>query len=351
MYNGDFDFYEKEYNRHVAYSLAVVKAEDLFYDFVRRAGQYILSREEQHLEEIKANMRELTNISELYHGHRLFVLHSIVRIYYLCLFTSRTENLRALELEIDNNLQQIKGHFEKYELDTFYQSIRFLTDFLYFEYYQKTGNNVRADHYYRQVNSSVPEIAFKPVFSFYVTSFLQSKVERYLETRNISDLTDLNAELENNFEVDPNEPYPYICFRRFQAITKFYEGDYNGSARIINNMRNEFSLKKFLFTDIECKLFQSLQYCLIGEDSLCNQLLQSVKRQINENEVAYEPASLFIKMIRTAVKPEEFRKKVKKITEIYEAFKAANTGTNRMLGYIHLDESLIRKMANPIKES
>ena len=34
MYNGDFDYYEKEYNRHVAYSLAVVKAEDLFYDFV-----------------------------------------------------------------------------------------------------------------------------------------------------------------------------------------------------------------------------------------------------------------------------------------------------------------------------
>ncbi len=104
MYNGDFNFYEKEYNRHVAYSLAVVKAEDLFYDFVKRAGNYMLTRDERDLEHVQANLRELTNISELYHGHRLFVMYNLVRIYYLCLFTTRTENLKSLEIEVDNVL-------------------------------------------------------------------------------------------------------------------------------------------------------------------------------------------------------------------------------------------------------
>ncbi|MCC7232641.1 MAG: hypothetical protein IT242_06835 [Bacteroidia bacterium] len=350
MYNQDFDYYEKEYNRHVAYSLAVVKAEDLFYDFVKRAGNYLLTREENDKEAVQATLRELTNISELYQGHRLFVLYNIVRLYYLCIFTSRTESLQALELEVDSILQQINKLFEKYELDTFYQSIRFMVDYIYFEYYQKTGNQVRADHYYKRINKDVPETAFKPVFSFYVTRFLQSKVERYMDNNNISELTDLNQELESNFDVNINEPYPCISLRRFQAICKFYEGDYSAAAKTINNLRNETSLKKFLFTDVEYKLFQALQYCFLGEDGLCNQLLQSVKRQINEDEAGYDQVTIFIKMVKTAIKPEEFRKKVRKLTEIYEQFKKADAGSRRMLWYIKLDENMIRRMANPIKD-
>ncbi len=349
MFNGDFDYYEKEYNRHVAYSLAVVKAEDLFYDFVKRTGNYLLTREEIDRESVQATLRELTNISELYQGHRLSVMYNLVRIYYMCVFT-RAESLRSLEIEVDTILQQIKKNFDKYEMDTFYQSIKFLVDFLYFEYYQKTGNTARADHYYRIVNASVPDIAFKPVFSFYVTQYLHSKVERFLVNGNVQELNDLNTDLESNFDTNINEPYPHLSFRRFVAISKFYEGDFSGAARTMNNLRNELSMKRFTFTDVEYKLFQAMQYCFMGEDGLCAQLLQSVKRQINDDETMYEPALIFIKMLKAAIKPEEFRKKVKKLNEIYTAFTNANQGSNRMLWYIKLDDAMIRKMANPIKD-
>ncbi|MCX6291129.1 MAG: hypothetical protein NT126_05135 [Bacteroidetes bacterium] len=350
MYNGDFDFYEKEYNKHVAYSLSVVKAEDLFFEFSKRTGMYLLTRDERDLESVKTVLRELTNISELYHGHRLFVLFNIVRIYYLCTLTSRSENLKALEIEIDSILQQIRKHFETYEMDTFYQSIRFVVDFLYFEYYQRTGNSVRADHYYNQVNSQVPEVAHKPIFSFFVTQFLHSKLERFLVNHDISGLTDLNSELEGCFDVNTNEPYPFISFKKYQAISKFYEGDYNGAAKTINSLRNDMSLKKYLFSDVECKLFQALNYAMMGEDGLCSQLIQSIKRQTSEDESLFEPASMFIKLLKAAIKPEEFRKKVKKITELFEAFNAANTGSKRILWFVKMDESVIRKLANPIKE-
>ncbi len=350
MYNGDFDFYEKEYNKHVAYSLSVVKAEDLFFEFTKSTGLYLLTRDERDLESMKAVLRELTNISELYHGHRLFVLFNIIRIYYLCTLTTRSENLKALEIEIDSILQQIKKHFETYELDTFYQSIRFLVDFLYFEYYQRTGNTVRADHYYHQINSQVAEVAHKPVFSFFITQFLNSKLERYLTTGDLSHLNNLNSQLEGCFELNSNEPYPFISFKKYIAISKFYEGDHNGAAKTINSLRNDLSLKKFLFSDVECKLFQALNYAMLDEDGLCAQLIQSIKRQTTEDETMFESASIFIKMLKAAIKPEEFRKKVKKITELYEAFKASNTGSRRILWFVKMDESLIRKLANPIKE-
>ncbi len=253
-------------------------------------------------------------------------------------------------MEIDSILQQINKNFEKYELDTFYQSIKFLVDYLYFEYYQRTGNAVRADHYYKIINKNVPEIAFKPVFSFYVTQFLQSKIERFLSNGNVQELTDINAELEVNFETDINEPYPCIAFRRFIALGKFYEGDNSGAARIMNNLRNELSMKKYLFTDVEYKLFQAMQYCFMGEDGLCSQLLQSVKRQITENEEMFISATIFIKLLKAAIKPEEFRKKVKRLTEIYENFKNANTGNQPILWFVKMDDAMIRKMANPIKE-
>jgi len=350
MYNGDFDFYEKEYNKHVAYSLSVVKAEDLFFEFSKRTGMYLLTREESDLESVKTVLRELTNISELYHGHRLFVLYNIVRIYYLCTLTTRAENLKALEIEIDSILQQIRKHFETYEMDTFYQSIRFIVDFLYFEYYQRTGNTVRADHYYNQINKQVPEVANKPVFSFFVMQFLHSKLDRCLANGNISNLTDLTSELEGHFDTNLNEPYPFITFKRYVAISKFYEGDYNAAAKTINSLRNELSLKKYLFSDIECKLFQALNYAMMGEDGLCAQLIQSIKRQTTEDENMYEPASIFIKLLKAAIKPEEFRKKVKKITDIYEAFNAANTGSKRILWFVKMDEATLRKLANPIKD-
>jgi hypothetical protein len=74
-----------------------------------------------------------------------------------------------------------------------------------------------------------------------------------------------------------------------------------------------------------------------------------VKRQVTDEDDIYESARIFIKMLKTATKPEEFRRKLKKLTEMWEAFQAANTGNRRILGFIKLDEALIRKMGNPIK--
>lgn len=350
MYNGDFDYYEKEYNRHVAYSLAVVKAEDLFYEFVKRAGNYQLSRDERDFEAVQTILRELTNISELYHGHRLFVLYNVVRIYYLSLFTTRTENLRALELEIDSLLQQIRKNFEKFELDTFYQSIRFLVDYLYFEYYQRTGNQVRADHYAKIISSGVADVATKPAFSFYVTEFLNSKVQQFLVNWKVEELTDVTADLESGFDIDINEPYPYIAFRRYLSVCKFYQGDYAGAAKVINNLRNDMSLKKFLYSDIESKLFQALQYSYMGEDGLCAQLLQSVKRQIPEDDKRYEPAIALMKILKAANKPEEFRRKIKKLAELHEQFRSTITSSDSMLWFVKLDEPMLRRLANPIKD-
>jgi hypothetical protein len=115
-------------------------------------------------------------------------------------------------------------------------------------------------------------------------------------------------------------------------------------------MRNDLSMKKFVYSDVESKLFQALQYCYMGEDGLCSQLLQSVKRQIPEDDRRFDPALAFIKILKAAIKPEEFRKKVKKLAELNETFRSQITGQDSMLWFVKMDEPMIRRLANPIKD-
>ncbi len=349
QYTDEFKEYEQLYNKHVAFSLAVVKVEDLFYDFIRKIGKWYLTRNEEDLELVRGVLREMINILELYNSHRMFVMYNIVRIYYHCSDPSKREGLHLMEIEIETTLNQINTIFEKYTLDTFYQNIKSLTDFLLFEYYQKTNNMIRADHNHQKLIGQVPDLASKHIMAFHVVQFLNSKIEKFLGDGDLTKLLMLNKVLEENLEIDPNEAFHFYSWKRYLAVCRFYQSDYSGAAKIINVLRNNVNLKQFIYADVECKLFQALQYCIIGEEGLCQQIIQSIKRQMKEGEKDYEDVELYIKLMKTAMKPADFRKKMKKLTEIWKQIVELNVSHSSILWYVRLDESMMRRMGNPIK--
>jgi hypothetical protein len=350
LYSEDHAYYDNLYKRHVAFSLAVSKAEGLFYQFILKSGKFLLTRSQADHDEIIDLKREISNITELYDSHRLYVIYNIVRLYHMCITDSSPDTLKSKELEVENVLQEMNRIFQKYNLDTFYQNIKFITDFIYFSYYQKTGNQVRADHYHEKGMTMMDELCAKHFVSFHVVRFLESRIEKFLSDGNIDKLSAGNDTIYQNLDIDTNEAYQFVTYKKYQAICKFYQRDYTGAAKTINDLRNKMSLKPYLATDIECKLFQALQYCILGEDGLCMQILSSLKRQIREHEAEFESTRLFIKMLKTALKPADYRKKVKKITEMWNNFTAVNKGPHAILTYVKLDEVAIRKMTNPIKD-
>jgi hypothetical protein len=72
LHSEEFDSYETKFNKHVAFSLAVSKAEGLFFRFIKKLGVYQLNGQESELEEVILMKRELSNICELYDSHRLY---------------------------------------------------------------------------------------------------------------------------------------------------------------------------------------------------------------------------------------------------------------------------------------
>lgn len=350
LYSEEYEMYETKFNKHVAFSLAVSKAEGLFFRLIKKLGIYQLNGMESDLEEVLMLKRELSNICELYDSHRLYVLYNIARIYYICNVPHKLEGLKARELEVEGVLQKMSQIFEKYPLDTFYQNIKCIIDLLYFEYYVRTANVVRADHYLQRIHAELPELTEKHMMNFFVVQFLRSKVVKFQIDGNLDHLQNYADKLEKYCDIDMTESYHYISMKRFLAIVKFYQGDYSGAARKINELRNQVSLKHFLYTDIDSKLFQALQYCILGDDSLCMQIISSLKRQIREQDAEYESARYLMKLLKTALKPADYRRKIKRITEMWTEFEQLNKGALPVVAYVKVDEHVLRRMSNPIKE-
>jgi hypothetical protein len=350
LYSEEYDVYETKFNKHVAFSLAVSKAEGLFFRFMKKLGVYQLNGMESDLEEVIMLKRELSNICELYDSHRLYVLYNIAHIYYLCNVPHKLDGLKARELEMESALQKMSQIFESYPMDTFYQNIKCITDMLYFEYYVRTQNIVRADYYLQRIHQILPDLTEKHMMNFFVVQFLRSKVMKYQVDGNIDQLQYYADKLEKYCDIDLNEEYHYISMKRYLATVKFYQRDFQGAARKINELRNQVSLKHYLYTDIDSKLFQALQYCIMGDDSLCMQIISSLKRQIREQDAEYESARFLMKLLKTALKPADYRRKIKRIAEMWTEFDEMNKGSFPVISYVKVDENVIRRMSNPIKE-
>jgi hypothetical protein len=352
IYNPEeYEYYEQLYQKHTAYYLSVEKAEDLLYVFIRDLGIYKLTRLPEDMAKVKIARKELFNICELYESHRLFVLYNIIGIYYQCSFTHKLSSLKAKEIEIENILLEINKTFEKYDLDSFYHNTKAIVDFLYVQFYYHTDNSNRAEPFYKRAREALPILSNKHIFTFHLIQFLNAKLEKHLINGNVEELTDVNYLFDSNFEIDENETYHNIYFNLFIAHTKFYNGNYSEAAKVINDLRNKVSMRHYVHTDVECKLFQALQYCLMGEDEMCKQLFSSISRQLGNTEDKYENVELFIKIIKAALKPAESRKKIKRIEELYSQYCKINAGELQILRYVKLDEKLLKRMANPIKNS
>ena len=65
--------YSQHYNKHVAYMLAVDKAEDLLAEYFKKFGDYSLSGDETERLGLTLLVKEMNNVRALYESHRLYV--------------------------------------------------------------------------------------------------------------------------------------------------------------------------------------------------------------------------------------------------------------------------------------
>ena len=78
----DYFNYSKLYNRHVAYSLALDKAEDILSNYFKEYGFFYVMKDEERAVKLNALFEEMINVSALYQSHRMQVYKSAIEIMH-----------------------------------------------------------------------------------------------------------------------------------------------------------------------------------------------------------------------------------------------------------------------------
>ncbi len=336
--------YSQLYNKHIAYMLAVDKAEDLLAEYFKKYGKYNLSGNEIEKLELTLLHREMNNVCKLYQSHRLYIYQSCMSIFHrLFVDQSESEDQEAEPIEdILNNVQKI---FDEYYLDAIYYNLKLLFEFLKLEYYTYYKVYRKAEKYFEEVNEETAILLANYSLYTYPAQFLLTKLDRSIRVNAEAQLNEENKELFEDFEADLNDIPKYITYICYRALSSYYADKYDEASRWLNKLLNELSLKRYPQAHLEIKLLLTLQYCLMKDYDLFNQSINSIQRQIRlMGDDISEHVILFTKILKTAANDTKKNKEVK-LKSLTSKLKSINSTHFSPIMHVKLDEKFIERLS------
>lgn len=339
----DYFQYSQLYNRHVAYMLALDKAEDLLADYFKKFGSYLFTGDEVEKLGLSLLLKEMSNVSNLYESHRLYVYRSAMHVFHR-LFVEPDENLQQDTESIEDTFAKVQKIFESYSLDSIYYHLNLVFEFLKLEYYNHYKVYRQAEKYFEEVNDAAGNLLTNYATYTFPAQFLISKLERHMRLNTESELYAENDNLFVDYEPDVLDIPRHVIFVTYKALSAYYADKFDEAAKLINNLLNEVSLKKYPITQLEIKSLLALQYVLLRDYELFNQLANSIQRQIRLiGKDACENIQLFIKILKIAVS-EAKREKAKKINAVIPKLQVAKAAYFAPTLLVRLDEKLVRNL-------
>lgn len=340
----DYFQYSQAYNRHVAYMLAVDKSEDLLADYFKKFGDYLLNGDDIEKLGLCLLMKEMQNVAKLYESHRLFVFKSCMYIFHR-LFVEVDDN-NSVEESIEDIFERVQKIFESYHLDSIYYHMNLVFEFLKLEYYNHYKVYRQAEKYYEEVNDASANLLVNYNTYCFPAQFLISKIERHLRLGTEAELHQENESTFVDFEIDKLDVPKHVIFITYQALSLHYADKHEEAAKLINNLLNEVSLKKYPNAQLEIKSFLALQYVLIHDYELFNQLSNSIQRQIRMfGKESCENIQLFVKILKISTS-EAKKEKTKKINALVPKINATEVTWFSPTKLVKWDKKIIDKLTD-----
>lgn len=336
----DYFQYSQLYNRHVAYMLAVDKAEDLLADYFKKYGDYMLNGGDVERMGLGLLMKEMQNVAKLYESHRLYVYQSCMYIFHR-LFVEVDDNMQQDGESIEDIFDKVQKIFESYHLDAIYYHLNLVFEFLKLEYYNHYKVYRQAEKYFEEVNDACGNLMVNYSTFTFPSQFLISKLERHLRTGNEADLYAENESIFIDYEVDMLDVPKHIIYIVYRALAAYYIGKFDEAAKLINGLLNDVSLKKYPYAQLEIKTLLALQYTLMRDFELFNQLSNSIQRQIRLfGKDSCENIQLFLKVLKIATS-EAKKEKAKKITAVIPRLNSITVNYFAPTKLVKLDDKFV----------
>lgn len=309
--------YSQLYNKHVAYTLALDKAEDLLAMYFRKYEDLFLQGKDFKSLELSLLSNEINNVCNLYQSHRLYVYQSAVNIFHQ-LFVEPVADGKLTDKEsLEDIFERVQNIIETYGQDTTYYHLRTVFEFLKYEYYVHYNLHSPAEKHYNEVNDYASVLLTNYGFYTFSSRFLFSKIERNKRLDTLQELYDENKVLFVDYENDLHDVGRYLFYMTYRAVCCMFVSKYDEASKWLNNLLNELSLKKYPEAQVEVKLLLSLQYCLMRDEELFNQLINSVQRQVRIlGKDECEHIGVFIKIMKCSLNEKGKSRQAKIITLI-----------------------------------
>lgn len=337
--------YSQLYNRHIAYMLALDKAEDLLADYFRKFGVFLLSGDETEKLGLNLTFREMLNVAKLYKSHRLYVYQSCMLIFHH-LFVEPDGPLAEDDESIEDIFNKVQKIFESYNLDSIYYHLNLVFEFLKLEYYNHYKVYRQSEKFFEEVNDAATNLLSNYSAFTFPAQFLVSKLQRHLRLNTEQELYEENENLFIDYEADALDIPKHVIYSIYRALCCHYAGKFDEAAKLINHLLNEMSLKRFPNFLLEVKSVLALEYVLLKDFELFNQLSNSIQRQMRLlGKEGIEHVQSFMKMLKIAVS-EAKKDKAKKIISI-----AAKMGEPRVNYFaptllVRFDDALVKKLTD-----
>jgi len=335
-----YETYERSYQKHIAFSLAVSKAEDLLYEYIYHLGYYHITRNIEFREQLDDILEELEHTFNLYESHRLYTIFQIVQHYHRCTFLSTAE-LKLLELEVEEMVAKLEDIFVTYDLDPFYGVIRNLIPFLNFEYYVRIQNEVKANHYLAEISSLI-EYQFKAhLWGFFISQFLLSLIYKLKNDGDLNSFLIPAEQFRTGYFVEQNESSHLVIFFQYKSMTAFYQGKFAKAALDMNTLLNLNSFKSLPGLHLELKMFQAFMYALSGDTELYLKLIASVKRNAGKNNPLATSVKSFSKVLYLLNKSHNDHVEGYKMEKYWNHFTSEEGNPARLFFHLYLKSDLL----------
>jgi len=337
--------YKQLYNKHIAFMLAFDKAEDLLAEYFKKFGSYFLSGENSIKMELSIIIKELNNISKLYQSHRLYVYKCNMLIFHR-LFVESDDHIEldSDEEPIEDMLANVQQIFDTYSLDSNYYHQKIVFEFLRLQHYHSYKIFRKTEKYYEEINERAARFLSNYELFTFPPIFLLTKLSRALRMESDHDLYAENKLQFEEYEPNENDVPQYITYYVYRALGCFYVDKYDEAARWLNNLLNNIGMKRYPMAQLEIKNLLLLQYCLLRDEDLFNQLHSSNQRQVRllgkeqSSHIAYTMKAMKISIGETS-KDKSFR-----IRALLNKVNMNQVPLFSPIHYIRLDDILISKL-------
>ena len=330
----DLSFYQKQYNKQMAYTVAMDKATDLLTRFFRLFDSYWHSRKEEDLTQIARVVEQIDNLCHLYDSHRLYIYKSIIHLYVI-LFLDMEDEVRCELEKADVIFEKAMEILNVYKEDKTYEHIHMVFNFLRYIHFERT-NQDKLRIYFDILDFKVEELLTVFYLNANTALFLAAKIRHHVRNNTTAGLMkDVDLHL-SNISLDMYRPSFYIQYHFFLAETAFLNGDYNKSNKVLYSLRNTLSFRKYPHSDLETKFLLAIGYIMTQEDELTSQTIMSIQRQLrNETSNKYEHCKTLLKIL-TVASGNRANTRIRNFEKYIPEWEELNTGKYAMLTEINM---------------